>query len=235
MKSTIDYIRILPLSGETGLENEQLLSGTLVDEDVTRAYTYALNDFKENTPWLDYEYQIKSKTGIQRTNLKEISDRTKQFFAQVQYKRQIKKVAEKFEALYNYTANNIAYSIFQSRAGKGIKLNIDENKIIDNIPCIYAEGEGLENISLWAIYRGLPHRMRSFSMTPTKYLFLLPEYIFETDTRTFIQEVRDSFDYIKIIGNASHISFYKGKTDEYITPISEVYSNLPANLNLIED
>lgn len=114
-----------------------------------------------------------------------------------------------------------------SKAGRGSKIAVSNNRISKNIPGIRAEGNDLSALELFVVIRGFPVRMKRFNITNISAIFTYPEYLLSSE------EASSSFDYIYVSGYSSNIHLYNGASDSLNTNGRTKYSNSLANLNII--
>lgn len=149
----------------------------------------------------------------------------------LQSRKNLKKTANMLAAVYDND-----YSIYQSRGAIGTALTIsDDSRITTFYPALYADGVD-ESVSIWAVVRGIPHRLRFAPMnaTETKGIFMFPEYLYRPDgSNRLSEEVVASFDAFYVLHQPKHFTLYAGKSDVALTEKNFSEKDFANNLNLL--
>lgn len=149
----------------------------------------------------------------------------------LQSRKNLKKTANILAAVYDND-----YSIYQSRGAIGAKLIIsDDSKINTFYPALYADGVD-ELVSIWAVVRGIPHRLRfaPMNVAATKGIFMFPEYLYRPDNSNRLsEEIVASFDAFYILHQPEHFTLYAGKNDVALTEKNFSEKDFANNLNLL--
>lgn len=222
----IDYIKVNPRIDESlKMPNISVLNNDNSD--------YLKKIYADFLPYASYEYHTANTDAVNTVSAVNAINYITKIFERIGQKQCHNNIADT-AALYS-DIYQPEYSVYQSRGGRYTEIIVDDGKITVFYPVIYCETDS-EPCSLWAIVRGIPHRMRFSPMNNNgrKGLYMFPEYLYRASDNKLSAEVERAFEYIAVLGDVASAHFYAGKDDKvYSKEIFSSDSTAINNLNLI--